>query len=80
MSKIKRPRKVPTASLGELTLLPLEEVQAVLGVSRAVLYRMMEGGRMPFIQVEGRRRIRASALQDYINANAVGGDRAGKRG
>ena len=52
---------------------PLLSVQAVserLGVSRPVLYGLMHRGELGWVQVAGRRKIPAGALDNYLTKNS----------
>jgi excisionase family DNA binding protein len=43
-----------------------DEAAAVLGISRAKCYVLMKVGEIPFFMMGGNRRIRPSALTDYV--------------
>ena len=57
----------------------INEVCALLGISRARLYQAMNAGELPTVHVGSRRLIRAAALDAYLDrleAEQHGGDAA----
>ena len=51
-------------------LLRIPEAAAQLGISRAKLYELIADGSLPSVRLGGCRRIRASDLDDFVEALA----------
>ncbi len=56
-------------------LLTIREAAARLGVSRTMLYSLMDTGAIAYVRVGADRRISEAAIDRYIAANTVGGAR-----
>ena len=54
-------------------LMTVDAARRFLGVSRSTLYKLMEDGTVPYVQLRGVRRIPKAALIDLIVANMRSG-------
>jgi excisionase family DNA binding protein len=59
-------------NIEDLRLLRAADVAAILKISRAMAYRLMQNGDIPTIHVHNAVRVRASDLEDYIEKNWSG--------
>lgn len=48
-------------------LLKVPEVAQRLGISRAKVYELISGGRLPSVRIDGCRRVRVSDLAAYVD-------------
>ena len=55
----------------------VREVGAYLNLSRQSIYKLMNSGRLPYVQVTNRRRIRWSDVERLEQKNTFGGDQSG---
>jgi excisionase family DNA binding protein len=55
--------------LNQEPLLKASEVAAILKVSKAMAYRLMQQGKIRTVHIESARRVRPSDLEEYIEKN-----------
>jgi excisionase family DNA binding protein len=54
-------------------LLSLDEAMLILGIGRTLLYKQMNRGELPWVQIGTTRHIRRSDLVEFIQRNRKGG-------
>lgn len=57
-------------------VLTVDEVAAILRVSRKTVYNLFSSGELGWIPVGSRRRVSRDAVQAYLNRNSTGAPRA----
>lgn len=70
-------RNIDFSSRGERQdveiLLSLEEAMQILGIGRTLLYKQMNRGELPWVQIGGTRHIRRADIVEFIERNRKGG-------
>lgn len=51
----------------KIELLTVEEVGKVLKVSERTIYRMLESGELPYLQVRKQKRVNVEDLENYLS-------------
>ena len=56
----------------QIKLLKVPDVAAMLGISRAMAYHLVQAGEIPSVQIRSARRVRSQDLENYISENLTG--------
>lgn len=66
MSQERNPHREP-----ERWLLRVDEVAALLGLSRAKVYGLIQAGRIPSVRIDSSRRVPADALRAWVEQQTL---------
>lgn len=56
----------------QIKLLKVPHVAAMLGISRALAYHLVQAGEIPSVQIRSAIRVRSQDLENYISQNLCG--------
>lgn len=61
----------PTIQVGNLRLLSINEARKTLGIRYETMRKLVDDGRIGYIEIEGKKKISLISLHQYIESNTV---------